>query len=118
MAARTEWAGNNSWSAIISKNREVYENLKFTGTGQVYSLCKHVLKFCVAFSQLQLANEQPRINVTIPNDQNKVQYLIQSIKCDDVGLKSRMEIVRSNPEMTNSFDWSAQYLSEAWPVFL
>ena len=45
MAAQTEWAGNNSWSAIISKNREVYENLKFTGTGQVYSLQKHVSKF-------------------------------------------------------------------------
>lgn len=73
MAARTEWAGNNnSWSAIISKNREVYENLKFTGTGQIYSLGKHVSKFQVVFSQLQLANEQPGIDVTIPNDQSKV----------------------------------------------
>ena len=84
MAARTEWAGNNSQSAIISKNKEVYKNLKYTGTGQVYSLCKHVLKFQVAFSQLQLANEQPDIDVTIPNDQSKVQYLLQSIECDDV----------------------------------
>ena len=57
MAAQTEWAGSNSWSAIISKNREIYENLKFTGTGQVYSLWKNVAKFQVAFSQLQLANE-------------------------------------------------------------
>ena len=57
MAACTEWAGDDSWNAIISKNREVYENLKFTGTGQVYLLQKHVSKFRVAFSQLQLANE-------------------------------------------------------------
>ena len=45
MAACTEWAGDNSWNTIISKNREVYENLKFTGTGQVYYLWKHVSKF-------------------------------------------------------------------------
>ena len=104
MAARTERVGNNSWSAIISKNREVYENLKFKGTGQVYSLCKHVSKFCVAFSQLQLATEQPGVAVTIPNDQTKVRYLLQSIECDDVGLKSRMEIVRSNDAMKNNFN--------------
>lgn len=118
MAACTEWAGSDSWNAIILKNREIYENLKFTGTGQVYSLQKHVAKFQVAFSQLQLANEQPGINVTIPNDQSKIQYLLQSIKCDDVGLKSRMEIVQSSQAMNNSFDQTAQYLSETYPVFL
>ena len=93
MAARTEWAGDDSWNAIIARNREVYETTKFTGTGVVYSLQKHVSKFRVEFSQLQLANEQPGVSVTIPNDQTKVQYLLQSIECDDVGLKSRMEIV-------------------------
>ena len=93
MAACTEWAGDDSWNAIISRNREVYENLKFTGTGHTYSLWKHVLKFQVAFSQLQLANEQPGVSVTIPNDQTKVHYLLQSIECNDIGLKSRMEIV-------------------------
>ena len=29
-----------------------------------------------------------------------------------------MEFVQLDPEMTNSFDWFAQYLSEACPVFL
>ena len=72
MAARTKWAGSDSWNAIISKNREIYENLKFTNIGQAYSLSKHVAKFQVAFSQLQLANEQPGIDVIIPNDQSKV----------------------------------------------
>ena len=118
MAACTEWAGSDSWNAIILKNREIYENLKFTGTGQVYSLWKHVAKFKVAFLQLQLSNKQPGIDVTIPNDQSKVQYLLQSIKCDDVGLKSRMEIVQSSQAMKNSFDQSAQYLSEVCPIFL
>ena len=93
MAACTEWAGDDSQNAIIARNREVYETAKFTGTGSVYSLRKHVSRFRVAFSHLQLANEQPDVSVTIPNDQTRVQYLLQSIECDDVGLKSRMEIV-------------------------
>ena len=38
MAARTEWAGDDSWNAIIARNREVYETAKFTGTGNVYLL--------------------------------------------------------------------------------
>ena len=75
MAARTEWAGDDSWNAIISRNREVYETLKFTGTGHVYSLWKHVLIFWVAFSQLQLANKQPGVSVTIPNDQDQSPIL-------------------------------------------
>ena len=54
---------------------------------------RSMLQSSVVFSQLQLANKQPGIDVTIPNDQSKVQYLLQCIKCDDVGLKSRMEIV-------------------------
>ena len=37
-AACTEWDGSDSCNAIILKNRQIYENLKFTGTGQVYSL--------------------------------------------------------------------------------
>ena len=45
MAACTEWAGDDSLNAIIAKNREVYETAKFTSTGVVYSLWKHVLKF-------------------------------------------------------------------------
>ena len=118
MAARTEWAGDDSWNAIIAKNREVYETAKFTGTGNTYSLRKHVSRFRVAFSQLQLANEQPGVSVTIPNDQTKVRYLLKSIECDNVGLKSRMEIVRSNDEMKNNFNQMAQYLQEADPVFL
>ena len=93
MTARTEWARDDSWNAIIARNREVYETLKFTGTGHVYSLWKHVSKFRVACLQLQLANEQPGVSVTIPNDHTKVRYLLQSIECNDVGLKSRMEIV-------------------------
>ena len=117
-AARTKWAERDSWNAIISKNREIYENLKFTSIGQVYSLWKHVAKFRVAFSQLQLANEQPGIAVTIPNDQSKVQYLLQSIECDDIGLKLRMEIVQLSEAMKNNFDQMAQYLQEADPVFL
>jgi len=55
--------------------------------------------------------------VTIPNDQTKVRHLLKSIECDDVGLKSRMEIVRSKDDMKNSFDKTAQYLQEADPVF-
>ena len=90
---------------------------KFTGTGVVYSLWKHVSKFRVAFSQFQLANEQPGVSVTIPNDQTKVRYLLQSIECDDVGLKSRMEVVQSNDDMKSSFNQTAQYLQEADPVF-
>ena len=117
MAACTEWAGDDSWNAIIAKNRDVYENAKFTGTGVVYSLWKHVSRMQVAFSQLQLANEQPGVSVTIPNDQTKVRYLLKSIECDDVGLKSRMEIVRSSKAMKNNFDQTAQYLQEADPVF-
>lgn len=72
MAACTEWAGDDSWNAIIARNRSVYETAKFTGTGIAYSLRKHVSKFRVAFSQLQLANEQPGVSDTIPNDQTKV----------------------------------------------
>ena len=117
MAARTEWAGDDSWNAIIARNRNIYETAKFTGTGTTYSLRKHVSKFRVAFSQLQLANEQPGVSVTIPNDQTKVRYLLQSIECDDVGLKSRMEIVQSKDDMKNNFDQTAQYLQEADPVF-
>ena len=117
MAACTDWAGDDSWNAIIARNREVYETAKFTGTGHVYLLWKHVSKFRVAFSQLQLANEQPGVSVTIPNDQTKVQYLLQSIECDNVGLKSRMEIVRSSKAMKNNLDQTAQYLQEACPVF-
>ena len=117
MAARTEWAGDDSWNAIIAKNREVYETAKFTGTGNTYSLRKHVSRFRVAFSQLQLANEQPGVSVTIPNDQTKVRYLLKSIECEDVGLKSKMEIVRLKDDMKNSFDKTAHYLQEADPVF-
>ena len=76
MTACTEWAGDDSWNAIIAKNREVYETVKFTGTGNTYLLRKHVSRFRVAFSQLQLANEQPGVSVTIPNDQTKVRYLL------------------------------------------
>ena len=37
---------------------------------------------------------------------------------NNVGLKSRMEIVWSNKAMKNNFDQTAQYLQEADPVFL
>ena len=57
------------------------------------------------------------MSVIIPNDQTKVQYLLKSIECDDVGLKSRMEIVRSNDDMKNNFNQMAQYLQEADHVF-
>ena len=60
MAAQTKWAGSDSWNTIISKNREIYENLKFTGTGQVYSLWKHVAKFKVAFFTVAISKQATR----------------------------------------------------------
>ena len=60
IAACTEWAGSDSWNTIISKNREIYENLKFTGTGQVYSLWKHVAKFKVAFFTVAISKQATR----------------------------------------------------------
>ena len=43
--------------------------------------------------------------------------MLKSIECDDVGLKSRMEIVRSSKAMKNNSNQTAQYLQEADPVF-
>lgn len=54
-----------------------------------------LVDFGLCVSRLVLANEQRGVNVTIPNDQSKVRYLLDSITCDDIALPSRMEIVQA-----------------------
>ena len=53
---------------------------------------------------IELGKKRLRSLQGLRKEEDYVNPIFNSIDCNDIGLKSRMEIVWSDPEMTNSFD--------------
>ena len=91
----------------------------YTGEGSKNTLLKHAGIMRHAHAQLVLVNEQnSNISVTIPDDQARVRRLLNSIKCWDVHLVTRMEQVAADSGgKADNFDEAVSFLVEACPVY-
>ena len=105
-------AGDSKYRAIMKKRMNLLQNIKWNGRN--YTLEKHV-------SNHRQAVEDPsdcasHITVSIPDDSQKVEYLIDSIVCHDSTLQASIGLIRSDVNnMRTDFERAASTLIEVDP---
>ena len=79
-----------------------------------YPLETHVSNHHQAFDELRECSQH--INVPVPSDSQRVEYLIDSISSKDVTLSSAIGIIRANTNnMRNDFEGAASSMIEVDP---
>ena len=119
MAGLNEYASEDRYKAMVKFYEEKIQSLVYTREGSKNTLLKHAGIMRHAHAQLVLVNEQnSNISVTIPDDQARVRRLLNSIKCRDVHLVTRMEQVAADSGgKADNFDEAVSFLVEACPVY-
>ena len=112
LALITNHAGDTKYSSILKKRMNLLQTIKWNGRS--HPLERHVSNHSQAVDDL---NEcLSRITVSIPDQSQRVEYLIDSIVCNDNTLQSAIGLVRANTNnMRNYFEAAASALIEVDP---
>ena len=105
-------AGDTKYRAILKKKMNLLQNIKWNG--RAYPLESHVSNHRSAVDDLRECSNH--ITVTVPDDAQRVEYLIDSITCSDNTLQAAIGLVRANTNnMRNDFEAAASALIEVDP---
>ena len=105
-------AGDVKYRAILKKRMNLFQNIKWNG--RAYPLESHVSNHRAAFDDLRECDQH--ITVSVPNDSQRVEYLIDSITCNDNTLQAVIGLIRANTNnMRNDFEAAASALIEVDP---
>ena len=105
-------AGDTKYRAISKKRMNLLQNIKWNGRS--YPLESHVSNHRQAVDDL---NECAlHITVRVPDDTQRVEYLIDSINCTDNTLQATIGLIRANTNnMHQDFEAAASALIEVDP---
>jgi hypothetical protein len=105
-------AGDSKYRAIACKRMNLLTNIKWNGRN--YSLEKHVSNHRQAIEDLNDCSNN--ITVNVPDQEQRVEYLIDSIVCPDSTLQASIGLIRSNVNnMRENFEAAANALIEVDP---
>ena len=112
MALIANHAGEIKYRSISKKRLNHLQNIKWNG--RAYPLESHVSNHRQAVDDLRECSTH--ITVTVPNDSQRVEYLLDSITCQDASLQAAIGIVRANTNnMRHNFELAAASLIEVDP---
>ena len=105
-------AGETKYRAIHKKRMNLLQNVKWNGRG--FELEKHVSSHRQAVDDLmECANH---ITCVIPDQSQRVEYIIDSISCNDITLQAALGLIRANTNnMRNDFELCCSTLIEVDP---
>ena len=105
-------AGDTKYRAIMKKRMTLLQNIKWNG--RAYPFETHVSNHRQAVDDLNECSEH--ITVPVPDASQRVEYLIDSITCQDNTLQAAIGLVRANTNnMRNDFELAASALIEVDP---
>ena len=105
-------AGEVKYRAILKKRMNLLQSTKWNG--RAYALEAHVSQHRAAVDDLRECSNH--ITVSVPNDAQRVEYLIDSITCADNTLQAAIGLVQANTNnMRNDFELAATALIEVDP---
>ena len=105
-------AGDSKYRSILKSKMNLLQNVKWNGRN--YSLEKHVSNHRQAVEDLQDCGQH--IQVAVPDAGQRVEYLLDSITCNDSTLQASIGLVRSNVNnMRTNFELAANALIEVDP---
>jgi hypothetical protein len=105
-------AGDVKYRAIMKKKMNLLQNIKWNGHS--YPLESHVSNHRTAVDDLNECSA--RITVVVPDQSQRVEYLIDSIACADTTLQAAIGLIRANTNnMREDFEAAASALIEVDP---
>jgi hypothetical protein len=105
-------AGDVKYRAIMKKKMNLLQNIKWNGRS--YPLESHVSNHRTAVDDLNECSSH--ITVAVPDQSQRVEYLIDSITCADTTLQAAIGLVRANTNnMREDFEAAASALIEVDP---
>ena len=105
-------AGDTKYRGILKKRMNLLQNIKWNGRS--YPLESHVSNHRQAIDDLRECSEH--ITVSVPDQAQRVEYLIDSINCNDSTLQAAIGLVRANTNnMRNDFEGASSALIEVDP---
>ena len=105
-------AGDVKYRAIAKKRQNLLQNIKWTGNS--YPLETHVSNHRQAFDDLVECSEH--IITNVPEEPQRVEFLIDSITSKDSTLQATIGLIRANTNnMRNDFEGAASSLIEVDP---
>ena len=105
-------AGDTKYRAILKKRMTLLQSTKWNGRS--YPLESHVSNHRQAIDDLK--DCENHITVSVPDQSQRVEYLIDSISCNDTALQAAIGLVRANTNnMRHDFEVAASALIEVDP---
>ena len=105
-------AGDTKYRAIVKKRTNLLQNIKWNGRS--YPLESHVSNHRSAVDDLKECGDH--ITVNIPDASQRVEYLIDSITCNDNTLQAAIGLIRANTNnWRTDFEAAASALIEVDP---
>jgi hypothetical protein len=105
-------AGDTKYRSIMKKRLNLLQNIKWNG--RAYPLESHVSNHRQAVDDIRECAEH--ITVSVPDNSQRVEYLIDSISCFDNTLQAAIGLIRANTNnMRNDFEVAASALIEVDP---
>ena len=105
-------AGDTKYRAILKKRMNLLQNIKWNG--RAYPLETHISNHRQAVDDIRECSNH--ITVSVPDEAQRVEYLIDSINCNDNTLQAAIGLVRANTNnMRNDFEAASSALIEVDP---
>ena len=105
-------AGDEKYRAIVKARMNLLQNIKWNGRS--YPLEQHVSNHRTAVDDL--VDCALHINNAVPNMSQRVEYLLESISCQDSALQAAMGNIRADTNgMRSNFETAASHLIEVDP---
>lgn len=105
-------AGDTKYRSIMKKRLNLLQNIKWNG--RAFPLESHVSNHRQAVDDIRECAEH--ITVPVPDNSQRVEYLIDSISCFDNTLQAAIGLIRANTNnMRNDFESAASALIEVDP---
>ena len=112
LALISNHAGDTKYRAISKKRLHLLQSVKWNGRS--FPMESHVSNHCAAVDDLRECSAH--ITVSVPSAEQRVEYLIDSITCNDATLQAAIGLVRANTNnMRNDFELAAGALIEVDP---
>jgi hypothetical protein len=105
-------AGDTKYRAIVKARMNLLQNIKWNGRS--YPLEQHVSNHRTAVDDLRECSTH--ITVAVPSLEQRVEYLLESISCQDSALQAAMGNIRANTNnMRERFEDAASHIIEVDP---
>lgn len=105
-------AGDEKYRAIVKNRMNLLQNIKWNGRS--YPLEQHVSNHRTAVDDLNDCSEH--IYNAVPNTAQRIEYLLESISCQDSSLQAAMGNIRADTNnMRSDFEKSASHIIEVDP---